>query len=212
WKEKSTDQNNFFITQVGIDRNFLTVMNIKLVAGNGFTGTPADSSNVILNETAVKQMGIKDPVGKTINFQQRDVTIAAVMQDFNFNDLKTEIKPCIFFTGMDFALGGMYVKAAPKQAEAAIASVRKLWSKYNPQTEFSYSFLDEVFDKMYKKDLTTGQLIRLFSVLAILLSCVGLAGLVMFTAEAKVKEIGIRKTLGASVNRIIMLIAKEYVN
>src|SRR5690606_36768766 len=210
WSGKSSEQQNFFITQVGIDRNCLQVMDIELSAGNGFLGTPADSNYVLLNETAVKQMGLKNPIGKRINFQQKEVTVAGVMQDFNFNDLKTAIKPCIFFTGMNFALGGMYVKAAPNQAELAIASVQKLWSKYNPQTVFTYSFLDEAFDKMYKRDLISGQLITLFSILAIILSCVGLAGLVMFTTEAKVKEIGIRKTLGASVNRIILLIAKEY--
>lgn len=210
WAGKSQDQRNFFITQVSIDRNFTEVMDIRLTEGIGFTGTAADSSYAIINETALREMGIKDPIGKTIQFHQRELTIAGVARDFNFNDLKTEIKPCILFMGMGYALGGMYVKAAPGNADVALDAVQKLWTKYNPETDFSYFFLDEAFDRLYKKDILSTQLITVFSVLAILLSCMGLAGLITFTTETKLKEIGIRKTLGASVYGIVLLILKDF--
>ncbi|SJN23530.1 ABC transporter permease [Sphingobacterium sp. JB170] len=210
WEGKSIDQINFFITQVSIDRNFTEVMDIPLNQGIGFTGTAADSNHVILNETAIKEMGIKNPIGKTIDFHQRKFTITGITKDFNFNDLKTEIKPCILFMGMGFALGGMYVRTAPDKADIAIEAVEKLWSKYNPETEFNYFFLDDAFDRLYKEDIVSAQLVTIFSVLAILLSCMGLAGLIVFTTETKLKEIGIRKTLGASVNSIVLLIVKEY--
>ena len=210
WKGKTANQTNFFITQVGIDRNFTKVMGIPLVDGKGFTGTASDSNYVYLNESAIQQMAIKDPIGKSIELYGKNMIIAAVMKDFNFTDLKTAIKPCVFFLGNGFALGGMYVKASPNETQKAVAAVQRLWAKYNPDYTFQYNFLDESFDKLYKTDLVSGKLISILTIIAIILSCMGLAGMIVFTTELKVKEIGIRKTLGATVNNILLIIVKDY--
>lgn len=210
WNGKNRMQSNFFISRVAIDPNFTSVLDIKLTEGNGFKNNPSDSSHALLNETAVKQMGLKNPIGQTITFQGKQLTIVGIMKDFNFNDLKTAIKPCIFFSGMGYALGGMYVKTNPGQEKQALGAVQKLWNKYNPESAFNYSFMDESFDKMYKKDVVHGKLVQLFTAITILLSCIGLSGLVLFSTEAKLKEIGIRKTLGASKQDIVMMIGKDY--
>ena len=212
WEGKSIEQTNFFITQVAVDRNFTKVMDISFKNGNGFTGTAADSSHVLLNEKAVQEMGIKDPIGKSIEFQGRKMTIVGIMKNFNFNDLKTEIKPCAFFLGNGESLGGMYVRAESNKIDQAISSVQNMWNKYNPEYELGYNFLDESFNKLYKKDLVSAKLISIFSILAIVLSCMGLTSLIIYSTELKVKEIGIRKTLGASVSSIILLITKEYIS
>ena len=210
WDGKDQLQSNFFIRRVAIDPNFTSVLDIKLAEGDGFKNNPSDSSHALLNETAIKQMGLKNPIGKTITFQGKRLTIMGIMKDFNFNDLKTAIKPCIFFSGMGYALGGMYVKTSPGHEEQAIAAVQKLWKKYNPESTFNYAFMDESFDKMYKKDIIHGTLVQLFAAITILLSCIGLSGLVLFSTEAKLKEIGIRKTLGASTQDIVMMIGRDY--
>ncbi|PUV22196.1 MULTISPECIES: ABC transporter permease [Sphingobacterium] len=210
WNGKNRMQSNFFISRVAIAPNFTSVLDIKLTEGNGFKNNPSDSSHALLNETAVKQMGLKNPIGQTITFQGKQLTIVGIMKDFNFNDLKTAIKPCIFFSGMGYALGGMYVKTSPGQEKQALSAVQKLWNKYNPESAFNYSFMDESFDKMYKKDVVHGKLVQLFAAITILLSCIGLSGLVLFSTEAKLKEIGIRKTLGASKQDIVMMIGKDY--
>jgi len=104
----------------------------------------------------------------------------------------------------------LYVKVAPGNTKQAIAAVEKVWKEYNADYDFSYSFLDESFDTMYKSDLRNGRLFTIFAVMAILISCLGLFGLVTYTAETKTKEIGIRKVLGASVSSIIMMLSKEF--
>ena len=210
WNGKDQLQSNFFISRVAIDPNFTSVLDIKLAEGDGFKNNSSDSSHALLNETAIKQMGLKNPIGKTITFQGRQLTIMGVMKDFNFNDLKTAIKPCIFFTDMGYALGGMYIKTSAGHEEQALSAVQKLWNKYNPESTFNYAFMDESFDKMYKKDIIHGKLVQFFATITILLSCIGLSGLVLFSTEAKLKEIGIRKTLGASKQNIVMMIGKDY--
>ncbi|GAA4803443.1 ABC transporter permease [Olivibacter ginsenosidimutans] len=210
WEGKPASMANFMINQMSIDRNFLDVLGLKLIQGKGFTGTPADSGYVFLNETAVKAMHLTHPIGQKITFHNiPNMTIAGVVKDFYFKDMKTAIAPCILY--MDASgWGGLYVKTTGKDTDKALAAVQRLWKQYNPDYNFEYEFLDDAFDKLYKADIRSGKLFNLFSGVAILLSCLGLFGLVTYTAETKVKEIGIRKTLGASVQHIIVLISKDF--
>lgn len=210
WEGKPADMGNFMINQLSIDRNFPEVMDMTFIQGKGFTGTAADSANYILNETAVKQMGLDEPVGKTISFHDQPGTIVAVVKDFHFQDMKKKIEPCILFMNPGWGWNTMYVKTTAKDAKQAISSVEKLWKQYNSDYEFDYKFMDERFDQMYKADTRSGTLFSIFSGVAILLSCLGLFGLATYTAETKVKEIGIRKTLGATVSNIILLISKDF--
>jgi len=210
WDGKTADQSNFMINQMDVDRNFLKTMNLQLISGTGFTGTPADSAHYIINEEAVRQMRIKDPVGKRFKFHNRDGVIVGVVKDFHFKNMRQSIQPCIFSYKMFWSWWRFYVKTTGNQAPQAIAAIQKLWKQYNPDYEFDYQFMDQRFDEMYKNDIRIGELFNCFAGIAIIISCLGLFGLVTYTAETKVKEIGIRKTLGASVSNIIMLLSKDF--
>jgi ABC-type antimicrobial peptide transport system permease subunit len=210
WEGKPTDRGSITVNQLSAERNILDVMNLKLVEGTGFTGTAADSSNYILNETAVKELGIQNPVGKQLTFHDRPGVIAGVVKDFHFTNMKSKIAPCVIFYNPNWSFYKMYVKTTSKDASLAIAAVEKLWKQYNTAYPFEYRFMDEDFSKLYKSDLRVGKLFNVFAAIAIIISCLGLFGLVTYTAETKVKEIGIRKTLGASVSNIVMLLSKDF--
>lgn len=211
WEGKPANMVNFMVGILSVESNFLDVMKVKLLEGKGFTGTAADSNHIILNETAVKQMGIEQPIiGKPITFRNRNCTVVGIAKDFHFTNLKTPIGPLVIHSDPGALWSTLYVKAASNQAPLALAAVERLWKQYNGDQEFDYRFLDETFDQLYRSDIRAGKLFNLFAGIAIVLSCLGLFGLVTFTAETRVKEIGIRKTLGATVGNIILLISNDF--
>lgn len=210
WEGKKADQQSFTILQMPVERNILQVMGMQLVAGKGFTGTAADSSNFILNEAAIKAAGIKEPViGKWFTFQGTKGVIAGVVKDFHFQDMHSQIPPLVMQYDK-YWRGKMYVKTTGKDAAKAVAAAERLWKKYNADYNFVYSFLDSDFNDLYKKDANVGTLFNCFALITILISCLGLFGLVTFTAESKVKEIGVRKVLGAGVPHIVTLLSKDF--
>ncbi len=180
-----------------------------MVAGNNFTGSKADSLHFILNETAVKQAGIKDPVGKAFTLWDRKGTIIGVVKDFNYASLRQAIEPAIFY--YQPPNWRIYIKTTGKDAPKAIAAAQKIWKQYSTDFPFQYSFLDDEFNRMYQADQRTGILFTAFGAIAILISCLGLFGLATYTAQVRTKEIGIRKVLGASVINITRLLAKEFI-
>jgi putative ABC transport system permease protein len=199
----------FMVNQMSVDNNFLKTMKIPLALGSDFTGTPADSTNYIFNETAIAQMGMKNPIGKRFKFHEKDGRIIGVVKDFHFQNMHKKIAPMIlFYSPWKWK---MYVKVQPGQERKAIAEVEKEWKKYNPMYPFDFSFLEADFDKMYKTDQTVGKLFNIFAGLAILISCLGLFGLATYTAQTKVKDIGIRKVLGATVSNIVFMLSKGFV-
>ena len=210
WDGKRADQNSFTIIQMPIERNFLQVMGMQLIQGKGFTGSSADTANFILNETAIKVTGIQEPViGKRLSFQGINGVIAGVVKDFHFQDMHQQIPPLLMQYDKKWR-GRMYIRTTAKDASRAIAAVESLWKKYNADYTFEYQFLDSQFDELYKKDKNLGQLFNCFAIITILISCLGLFGLVTFTAESKVKEIGVRKVLGAGLPQIITLLSKDF--
>jgi putative ABC transport system permease protein len=210
WDGKRADQQSFAIVQMAVERNFLQVMGMQLVEGSGFTGSPADSANFILNEAAVRESGIAEPVvGKRFTFQGIKGVIAGVVKDFHFQNMHHKIPPLL----MQYDIrspGKMYVRTTAKDAPRALAAAENLWKKYNADYAFDYNFLDGQFDALYKTDTHVGQLFNCFAIVTICISCLGLFGLVTFTAESKVKEIGVRKVLGAGVPQIIALLSKDF--
>ena len=210
WDGKRADQRSFVIVQMPIERNFLQVMDMQLLEGKGFTGSPADSANFILNETAIKATGIKEPViGKRLTFQGTKGVIAGVVKDFHFQDMHQKIAPLLMQYDKHWR-GKMYVRTTGKDAPRALAAAERVWAAYNADYTFEYAFLDSQFDELYKSDTHVGQLFNCFAIITILISCLGLFGLVTFTAESKVKEIGVRKVLGAGVPQIVSLLAKHF--
>jgi putative ABC transport system permease protein len=208
WEGKEPNRT-FLIHPNAIDKDLIPLLKMKIVQGSNFTGSQADSAHLILNETAVKQAGIKDPIGKSFTLWQNKGTIIGVVKDFNYASLKTAIEPAIFYYHP--ACWIMYVKTTGVDAARAIAGAGKVWKQYTSEFPFDYSFLDDDFDKMYKSDQRTGVLFNVFAVVAVLISCLGLFGLATYTANVKTKEIGIRKVLGASIASITRLLAREFI-
>jgi len=198
----------FIINVLNIDEHFLPMMQMSLEAGDNFSGRPVDSAHYILNETAVRQMGITHPVGKRFKVNDKDGTIVGVIKDFNFASLHTAIGPIVLRYRP--AGGFYYVKTVGHAASRAIAAAQKLWREYNPGMPFSYDFLDATYEQMYRSDMQTGDLFTGFAGIAIFLSCLGLFGLATYTAQVRTREIGIRKVLGANVASIVALLSRDF--
>lgn len=209
WKGKSAKER-MVITQLSADKDFIPTMGITFLEGGNFTGTPADSSKYILNETAVKKMGLHTPyVGQEISFHETKGTIVGVVKDFNFQSLKNEISPLIFYTFWNNK-NILYVRTTGQKAQQAIAAAEQQYKKYAADVPFTYSFLDKRFEEKYISDQRSGMLFKVFAGIAILISCLGLFGLATYTAEVKRKEIGIRKVLGSSISGIVQLMSKDF--
>ena len=209
WPAKPVGQN-MTITQVRGDKDFIPTMKMKFIEGGNFSGTPADSANFIVNKAAVEMMDLKQPyVGRQISLHGKKGTIIGVLEDFNFKSLREKIKPFIFFTFWNNR-NILYVRTTGVNAQQAIAAVSQQYKKYAGDIPFSYNFLDKSFDNQYKSDQRAGTLFNVFAGIAIFISCLGLFGLATYTAQVKIKEIGIRKVLGATVSGIVKLISKEF--
>ena len=208
WAGKPAN-SNMHITQVSAGKDFIPTMKIKFLEGNDFSGMPADSAHYILNETAVKQMGLKAPyVGQEISFHNWKGTIRGVVKDFNYQSLKQKISPLLFYSRWKGNV--LYIRTSANNVQQAIAVAEKQYKKYAGNIPFRYNFLDKSFEAQYKSDQRAGTLFNAFAGIAIFISCLGLFGLATYTAQVKTKEIGIRKVLGASVAGIVKLISKDF--
>ncbi|MCL7988091.1 ABC transporter permease [Sphingobacterium sp. lm-10] len=209
WAGKSAGES-IIVTQANVDKNFLPLLNLELLEGHNFTGLPSDSSSFIINEALAKQIGLKLPyTGQTLNFHGMDGQIIGVVKDFHYKSLKEKIGPMLMWT--HWYRGALYVKAQPGMAEQAIAAVETQYKKYPSDFPFKYSFLDAKFDELYKSDNRTGLLFNIFSGIAIFISALGLFALTTYSAQIRIKEIGIRKVLGASVLGLVHLLSKEFI-
>ena len=195
-------------SQGEVDFDFLGLMNIQIVEGQ--LPPEASAKNYcLLNETAVREMQVREPLHQVVNFLGSNVTVSGIFKDFNFESLSQPIMPMILTCTKSFN-DFVYVKTTAQGAKSALASIEKLWKEYCPQLLFSYSFLDENFERIYQADIRTGKLLYIFAFIAIMISCLGLFGLVTYTAETKTKEIGIRKVLGAKVSDIVIMLSKDF--
>ena len=208
WEGK-TGEGSVQYHRLAVDSTFFNNMSMVFAAGSGFG--PGDETQYVINETAVRAMGLTEPVVGKWMAADRGIrgTIVGVVKDFHIRSLYQEISPLVIFHEPDWA-NMLYIRTTAKDAGRAIAAVEKLWKEYNPNYTFQYSFLDESFERLYRSDIRTGRLFVVFSLIAVLISCLGLFGLVTYTAEAKTKEIGIRKVLGASVGDIVTMLSKEF--
>jgi putative ABC transport system permease protein len=208
WDGKPANMG-FLIHPMSIDKNFFSLFKLKMAEGTTFRGEAADSGHYIMNETAIREMGIKDPIGKRFKLWNKDGTIIGVVKDFNFASLKQKIEPFIFYYRPDNNWM-MFVKTTGSGAAQAINAAKSQWKKYNAGFPFDYKFMDDEYDKLYKSDERSGSLLSIFAGIAIFISCLGLLGLATYTAQVKVKEIGIRKVLGASVFNITTMLSKDF--
>jgi putative ABC transport system permease protein len=185
---------------------------MKIAYGRGFSRENAtDSADAFMvNEEAVREMGLKDPIGKWISAWQKKGHIIGVLKDFNTQSLREAIKPIVIDVKEYEYFGVIIIRTQPGKTKEALASLEKVYSNINPNYPFAFQFVDEEYKKLYINEFIMSKLSILFSVLAILISCMGLLGLVMFSAQQRVKEISVRKVLGASVGQIISLFSKDF--
>jgi putative ABC transport system permease protein len=209
WDGKQPGQT-FIVHPLSIDKDFITAFKMKMVEGKTFTGTVADSTHFILNETAIREAGIKNPIGKSFRMGPTNGTIIGVVKDFHFASLKDKIAPSVFYYGpKDYAT--IYIKTTGKDAQKVVKQAGAMFKQYNGQYPYTPYFLDEVFDKLYKNEQQEEVLFNYFAGIAIFISCLGLLGLAAYTAQVRTREIGIRKVLGSSVSGIVGLLATDFI-
>jgi putative ABC transport system permease protein len=196
---------------IPVDYDTLDLLNMKVVQGRKFSRDfPADESNFMLNERAVELMGLKDPIGKPFSLHgDLTGTIIGVVKDFHSLPLNYGIEPVVLLVNSEL-YSMLLVKIRPGDPKNAISGIEATWKKFAPGFPFEYHFLDERFELYYGPEILAGKLFRYFGLIAVFISCLGLLGLSAFMAEQKTKEIGIRKTLGASVPRVVLLLTKQF--
>jgi putative ABC transport system permease protein len=223
-------QNGQLINFLGISYNYLNVLGIHIMEGRNFSSQfPADttgqgvsgtteriSGSVILNQRAIKDLGVPSPaVGRLVSWgTDHDTTfylkIVGVAQDFHFASFKCEIKPFAFFINNDWQ-DNFTIKLSASDITLTISEIEKKWKIFLPDRPFQYSFLDETFANLYKSEQRFNEVFLFLTVLAIVIACLGLFGLTAFMVEKRTKEIGIRKVIGASVTNIIILLSKDFI-
>jgi putative ABC transport system permease protein len=199
------------------DFEYMKTLGLQPVAGRLFSKEfPADSDRMVLNESAVKALGFASPaaaIGKKVhnNFRENTYTneIVGVVKDFHFEDLHLPITPYAFQLSRG-TNSYLLVHARPGEPGSLVTALGAAWHKLNPNEPFEYSFLDEDFQKNYASEERLSTMIRYFTIMAILISCLGLFGLASFSAEQRIREIGIRKVLGASITGIVLLLSKDF--
>ena len=206
------------VDNYAVDFDFFPTMNIEFVAGRNFSrefGTDSTQA-AIVNESMVKRMGWKDAIGKRIQFQGVDTLpfarVIGVVKDFHQQSLYEPISPLVFIPQPQN--GQVHVKLDPQSASdlsAMIGQVEQVWNRIFPGTPFEYDFVDAAFMELYHADQVRARIFTLFSVLMILIACLGLLGLASFTAEQRTKEIGVRKILGAGTSNIVLLLTRNFV-
>lgn len=210
WPGKRLDQRNQEFKMMWVEENFMDGFNVQMKEGRFYqTDMGYDTSNIVLNETAIRVMGIEDPVGKRIQWWEEPRTIIGVVKDFHVGSLYETIEPLGLILDKDNT-SWLFVRNEVGQTEAAVAALESTYAKIFPDTPLDYKFLDEQYQRRYKGEVLTGTLAKYFAFISILISCLGLLGLATFLAEQKTKEIGIRKVIGASTKHIVTLLSRDF--
>ncbi len=218
------DGENETVTGKGavVDDQYLQTMKISLLAGRPFEKNFNDSLSVILNEEAVRELGLADPVGKTIitpdNLVQPNgipvfYKVIGVVKNLHFSSLRDKISPLFLLNDRLFgqANNQLVIKIESQNPKALISQVESIWQRYLPNQPFHFSFLDADWQALYQSEQVSERIFGVFSLLAIFIACMGLLGLAIYIIQQRTKEIGIRKVLGASVFGITALLSKDFI-
>ena len=217
--EGKSSKENVDVHLTSVEKDYIETLGFELMSGRSFSKDFAsDSSGIILNETAVKQLGytIQNAVGRKIMYDvgpyKGDMQIVGVVKDFNFESLHKTIQPYGFTTTrFTNRFGYTIINLSTSDYAGVIKKLSGIWSGLFPSVPFRYSFLDQDFQRNYEKEQRTSGIVSVFTVIAILVACLGLFGLSAFSAERRTREIGIRKVLGASVKSVTMLLSKDFI-
>jgi ABC-type antimicrobial peptide transport system permease subunit len=209
WEGKPADANIIFSCMTA-DADFTKTMGIKMLQGNDFSGMPSDSASVMLNKAAIDAMRLKNPVGKQLRYGDSKLTITGIIDNVVMTSPYTPVDPLMVFS--DHKNSGFITVRLRKgmQLQDAITLLQNEYKQYSPSDLFEYQFVDQEFGKKFATEELISKITNIFAGLAIFICCIGLAGLASFTIEKRIREIGIRKILGATVQQLLMLISKEF--
>jgi putative ABC transport system permease protein len=218
FKDDDPEKNTYLINQAGVSLDFPQALGVQLLEGRFFSREyGSDSSSILINESAVKSLGLKDPVGKYIlqprgpkEFQR--YKIIGVMKDFNIESMHKAIAP-VCFTVM-FPGGGdkfATVRLTGKDVPGTIRAIEQTWQTFTTKQPFQYDFFTDTWNNLYTGEAKTGKIFIIFSILAIFIACLGLLGLITYITNKRTREIGIRKTYGASTQVVLSLLSREII-
>jgi len=215
WNWEGKDPNvDPLVTRRYVDYDFLETFGSELSAGTFYspetiTRDSRTEQKIIINETFAKIIGAENPVGMQIAQMSEKYTVIGVIKDFHFEALYQEIEP-LALSYSPKIYGYMFLRISPENIPETISYIENVFTKYSPGFPFIYNFFDEVYDILYRAEVRTGSIIKYFTILAIIISCLGLFGLASYMAEQRTKEVGIRRALGASVPSIFLLFSKDF--
>jgi ABC-type antimicrobial peptide transport system permease subunit len=190
------------------DEDYLQTFGLPLAEGRFFAkGFAADKDNFVLNETAVRAIGLAEPVGKAFRLGKRTGRIIGVVKDFHTSNLRAAIKPTLF---LNSRFGGLSIRFDPNRTRDVIGHLETAWKKFVPEHPLEYTFLEDDLEAMYRDERTTGRIVTIFGLLSLVIAGLGLFGLVSLASEQKTKEIGIRKVLGATIMDIVRFMSREF--
>ena len=196
---------------IGVSYNCMEMFGLKMQEGRAFSAAyGADSTKVIFNESAIKAMGLKDPIGKTVSLWGKKNQIIGVVKDFHFQSLYNKVGPFFLYYSPAAKNNDIVVKIKAGMEKQSLAGLENIYKQYNQGLPFEYKFLDESYQKLYASEQRVASLSGYAAVLAIIISCLGLFGLAAFTAQKRQKEIGIRKVVGATVANVALLLSKDF--
>lgn len=207
----SNNNAGMIVSMKCADTSYFSLYNLQIVAGRIYFSSDT-IREFVLNETAIESLGIRHPqeaIGQLVNVNGKTCPVVGVVKDFHVNSLRDPINPVVMTTIRD-GYGMVNIKLDLRKAKTVIASMENIWNKNFPDYVFEYSFLDQSIASYYKQENQLSQLYKIFSGLAIFISCLGLYGLISFMAVQRRKEIGIRKVLGAPVRNIVLMLSREF--
>jgi len=206
---KQDEEVNKYMKVIQIDDDFLATIEAQLI--NGRNLLPAsDTTSVILNESAVDQLGWTDPIGKWISLDNQRYFVVGLLKDFHFETLYRKIPPIIFMPSKN-QFTWTYVRIDNQDVASTLSHIEKTYSRFVTNRDFTYLFVDDEIEKQYASDQKFTEVFTLFTLLGISIACLGTFGMISFNAERKSKEIGIRKVLGASVTSVSVLLIREFI-
>ncbi len=202
-----------------IDEDFIDTLGLEILEGRGFSKEFNDDRNLLVNESTIREFGWTDPVGMKIrrmgdsNDQDTgEYTVIGVVKDFHYESLHKDIDSFMFFNYPEEqqVYTNLNIKIRPQNVGETLAAIEKKWTQFIPGQPFSYFFLDDRLSELYNNEKTSGQIFNVFSILTIFIACVGLFGLSAYMATQRTKEIGIRKVLGSTSSKIVVLLSKDF--
>jgi ABC-type antimicrobial peptide transport system permease subunit len=211
WKGSTPVEKTTVFSTIATTYDYTRTLGIKMLDGRDFSRDFADSNGVVLNQAAVKRMRLKNPVGESLKWNDKPMIVLGVVPDLQMESPYRPISPLTIIFNKTW-VGYLNIRINPNvSASKAIALIKPILDKFNPAFPFEYQFADEQYAKKFNYEELVGNLAAIVAILAIFISCLGLFGLASFTAEQRVKEIGVRKVLGASIFNLWKLLSKDFV-